>query len=109
KRALHTYTESGGHGDTAIDQEEAVAFMLEKYEVCCGLFHRFDWSAWTTGTPGQRLSLLPAAQEHVLAQEGGKDRILQVVTELSKAYALAVPHDEAIRIRDDVGFFQAVR
>ena len=109
KRALHTYTESGGHGDTAIDQEEAVAFMLEKYEVCCGLFHGFDWSAWTTGTPGQRLSLLPAAQEHVLAQEGGKDRILQVVTELSKAFALAVPHDEAIRIRDDVGFFQAVR
>jgi type I restriction enzyme R subunit len=109
KRALHTYTESGGHGDTAIDQEEAVAFMLEKYEVCCGLFHGFDWSAWTTGTPSQRLSLLPAAQEHVLAQEGGKDRILQVVTELSKAFALAVPHDEAIRIRDDVGFFQAVR
>jgi len=109
KRALHTYTESGGHGDTAIDQEEAVAFMLEKYEVCCGLFHGFDWSAWTTGTPGQRLSLLPAAQEHVLAQDGGKDRILQVVTELSKAFALAVPHDEAIRIRDDVGFFQAVR
>lgn len=56
-----------------------------------------------------RLSLLPAAQEHVLAQEGGKDRLLQAVTELSKAFALAVPHEEAIRIRDDVGFFQAVR
>ncbi len=109
KRALHTYTESGGHGDTAIDQEEAVALMLEKHEVCCGLFHGFDWGAWTTGTPAQRLSLLPAAQEHVLAQDGGKDRILQIVTELSKAFALAVPHDEAIRIRDDVGFFQAVR
>jgi len=109
KRALHIYAESGGHGETAIDQEEAVALMLEKHEVCCGLFHGFDWSAWITGTPGQRLSLLPAAQEHVLAKEGGKDRILQVVTELSKAFALAVPHDEAIRIRDDVGFFQAVR
>ncbi|WP_428268588.1 type I restriction endonuclease subunit R [Haliangium sp.] len=109
KRALHTYTESGGHGETAIDQKEAVAVMLEKYEVCCGLFHGFDWSAWTTGTPSQRLSLLPAAQEHVLAQDGGKDRLLQVVTELSKAFALAVPHDEAIRIRDDVAFFQAVR
>ncbi|MEZ4221374.1 MAG: type I restriction endonuclease subunit R [Polyangiaceae bacterium] len=109
KRALHTYTQSGGRGDTAIDQAEAVALMLEKYEVCCGLFSGFDWSAWTTGTPGQRLSLLPAAQEHVLAQEGGKERVLQLVTEVSKAFALAVPHDEAIRIRDDVGFFQAVR
>jgi type I restriction enzyme R subunit len=109
KKALHTYTESGGHGETALDQEEAVALMLECYEVCCGIFHGFDWSAWIQGSSAERLSVLPAAQEHVLAQEGGKDRLLQAVTELSKAFALAVPHDEAIRIRDDVGFFQAVR
>jgi type I restriction enzyme R subunit len=109
KRALHTYTESGGHGDTAIDQEEAVALMLEKHEVCCSLFHGFDWSAWTAGKATQRLSLLPAAQEHVLAQEDGKERFVQAVISLSRAFALAVPHDEAMRIRDDVGFFQAVR
>lgn len=109
KRAMHTYTESGGHGNTAVDQEEAVAVMLEKHEVCCGLFHGFDWSAWTEGTSSQKVSLLPAAQEHILAQDGGKQRLLQAVAELSKAFALAVPHDEAIRIRDDVGFFQAVR
>ncbi len=109
KKALHTYTESGGQGETALDQEEAVAAMLERYEVCCDLFHGFDWSAWTSSSPAARLSVLPAAQEHVLAQERGKERLLQVVTELSKAFALAVPHDDAIRIRDDVGFFQAVR
>lgn len=109
KKALHTYTESGGQGETALDQEEAVALMLERYEVCCDIFHGFDWSAWTSSSPAARLSVLPAAQEHVLVQESGKDRLLQVVTELSKAFALAVPHDEAIRIRDDVGFFQAVR
>lgn len=109
KKALHTYTESGGQGETALDQEEAVAVMLERYEVCCDIFHGFDWSAWMSSSPAARLSVLPAAQEHVLAQESGKDRLLQVVTELSKAFALAVPHDEAIRIRDDVGFFQSVR
>jgi len=109
KRALHTYTESGGQGDTAIDQLEAVALMLEKHEICCGIFHGFDRSRWTKGTPAQRLSLLPAAQEHVLAQQGGKERLLQAVTELSQAFALAVPHEEALRIRDDVAFFQAVR
>ena len=54
KAALATYTESGGTGETALDQEEAVAVMLEKYEVCCGLFHGFDWSLWTTGTPHQK-------------------------------------------------------
>ncbi len=109
KQALATYTEAGGTGETALDQAEAVALMLEKYEVCRGLFHGFDWRHWTTGTPQNRLSLLPAAQEHILAQEDGKARLLRAVTQLSQAFALAVPHEEALRIRDDVGFFQAVR
>ena len=109
KQALATYTESGGTGKTALDQAEAVALMLAKYEICRGLFHGFDWSKWTTGKPQERLGVLPAAQEHILAQEDGKNRLLQRVTELSQAFALAVPHEEALRIRDDVGFFQAVR
>ena len=109
KQALATYTESGGTGQTAIDQEEAVAVMLEKYEVCCALFHGFDWSKWTTGTATERVGLLPAAQEHVLAQENGKERCVGIVRELSQAFALAVPHEETLRIRDNVGFFQAVQ
>ena len=109
KRALATYTESGGTGQTALNQAEAVAVMLEKYEICCGLFHGFDRSRWTAGTPQERLSLLPAAQEHILAQENGKERCVQAVRDLSRAFALAVPHDDAMRIRDDVAFFQAVQ
>ena len=109
KRALHAYTESGGQGDTAIDQAEAVAIMLEKHEVCCGIFHGFDWRARAKGKPAQRLGLLPAAQQHVFAQPDGKERLLRAVGDLSKAFALAVPHEEALRIRDDVAFFQAVR
>ena len=210
KQALAVYTESGGTGETAIDQEEAVAVMLEKYEVCCDFFHlpapppgqfcayailcdddsvyightddlasrwqqhkagtaaewtkkhrplriahyeevatreeavrlekewktgfgrtrikrlmetgrarhagEFDWSKWTTGTAAQKLSLLPAGQEHILAAaakepkpEEHKQKFLQAVSDLSKAFALAVPHEKAIEIRDDVGFFQAVR
>lgn len=109
KKALSVYTESGGKGNAAIDQEEAVAVMLAKHEVCCEMFEGFDRTLWSTGRAEQRLSLLPAAQEHVLARDDGKRTYLQAVSELSKAFALAVPHDEAIRIRDDVGFFQAVR
>jgi len=119
KAALATYTESGGTGRTALDQDEAVAVMLEKYEVCCGLFGPittpagvvggFDWSKWTTGTPAERLGLLPAAQEHILAQERGKERCLGAVRELSQSFALAVPHEAALAIRDDVAFFQAVQ
>ena len=83
--------------------------MLEKYEICCSLFHGFDWSAWVSGTAAERLALLPAAQEHILAQENGKGRCIAAVRELSQAFALAVPHEEAIRIRDDVAFFQHVQ
>ena len=106
--ALAVYAESGGEGETALDQEQAVTVMTEKYEVCCGLFHGFNWSKWAGG-PQERLSLLPAAQEHILKQEDGKARLLEAVTRLSQAFALAVPHDKAIAIRDDVAFFQAVR
>jgi len=109
KAALATYTESGGTGRTALDQDEAVAMMLEKYEICCALFHRFDRSKWVSGVPTERLGLLPAAQEHILAQENGKDRLMRAVRELSQAFALAVPHAEALRVRDDVAFFQAVQ
>jgi len=109
KAALATYTESGGTGKTALDQDEAVAVMQEKYEVCCGLFHGFDRTRWTTGTPAERLALLPAAQEHVLRQENGKERCVRAVRELSQAFALAVPHEGALRIRDEVAFFQAVQ
>jgi type I restriction enzyme R subunit len=109
KQALAVYTESGGKGKAAIDQEEAVALMLAKHEVCCEIFEGFDWTPWTKGRPEERLSLLPAAQEHVLAEKDGKGQFLLAVKELSAAFALAVPHEEALRIRDDVGFFQAVR
>jgi len=109
RKALATYTESGGRGRTALNQDEAVALLLEKHEVCCALFHRFDRSKWTTGTPAERLSLLPPAQEHILSQENGKDRFVRTVRELSQVFALAVPHAEALRIRDDVAFFQAVQ
>jgi type I restriction enzyme, R subunit len=109
KYAMATYTESGGKGKTAIPQEQAVEALEKHYEVCRGLFHGFDWSAWTAGSPAQKLSLLPNAQEHILRQEDGKRRLTDAVKQLSAAFALSVPNPRALRIRDDVGFFQAVR
>ena len=108
KKALADYTE-GSRGDTGIRQEEAVAIMLEKYEVVSAMFHGFDYSRFMTGTPAERLRVIPNAMEHILSQEDGKARLLQAVTELSQAFALSVPHNDALRIKDDVGFFQAVR
>ena len=109
KEALATYTASGGKGDTAIDQAKAVALMREKFEVCEAFFHGFDYSAFTTGGATQKLAVLPAAQEHVLKQTDGKTRFVTAVEDLSKAFALAVPADEALAVVDDVAFFQAIK
>ncbi len=108
RQAMHTYTESGGKGYTTIDQQQAVALMKEKHEICRDMLHGFDWSAWRGGKPADRLKLLPAGQEHLLARDG-KATFAKAVTELSQAFALAVPHEDAIAIRDDVGFFQSLR
>jgi type I restriction enzyme R subunit len=109
KQALATYTESGGQGSPSIDTAQAVAVMLEKYEQCCDMMHGFDWSKWTTGTAAEKLGLIPPAQEHVLQQEDGKPRFTKAVTDLSRAFALCAASDEAIHIRDDIAFLQAVR
>jgi len=109
QKAMADYTENGGKGDTAIEQEQAVAVLQEKFEICCGLFRGFDYSKFKTGTPEERLALLPLAQEHILAQEDGNQRVQKAVGDLSKAFALSVPHPLALAIRDDVAFFQAVK
>jgi len=109
KEALSTYTRSGGKGKAVFDQKEAVKVMLEKYEIVTNLFHGFNYKKFFSGTPKEKLSIIPASLDHVLKQEKGKERLLKYVNELSKAYSLAVPNEEAVKITDEVGFFQAIK
>ncbi len=109
REAVETYTRSGGTGRTTEDMERAEEALRMHFEVCESLFHGFDYSEWTTGTPGERLSLIPAAQEHILALRDGKERLLDAVAALSRAFALAATSDFAQQVRSDVAFFQAVR
>jgi type I restriction enzyme R subunit len=109
KKALVTYTESGGQGNPTFDTAQAIAVMLEKHGIACDMMHGFNWDKWTSGKPTGRLQLIPAGQEHILEQEDGKKRWVQVVTELSRAFALCAASDEATEIRDDVSFFQALQ
>jgi type I restriction enzyme R subunit len=109
KRALATYTESGGQGNPTYDTKQAIAVMHEKHGIACDMMHGFNWDKWTTGTPTERLQLIPSGQEHILEQDDGKKRWVQVVAELSQAFALCSATDEATAIRDDVSFFQALQ
>ncbi|MGE4489603.1 MAG: HsdR family type I site-specific deoxyribonuclease, partial [Kiritimatiellales bacterium] len=108
KKAVSNYTANGGQGTPTYDQAEAVAIMLEKYEVVCGILHGFDWSAYFNGKPGERLRCLTGAVEFVLQQEDGSNRMRGYTRQLAQAFALAGTHEQAMTIRDDVGFFQAV-
>ncbi|HOX23279.1 MAG TPA: type I restriction endonuclease subunit R, partial [Elusimicrobiales bacterium] len=109
KNALSVYTESGGKGKPAFDQEEAVALMLEKYELATGMLHKFDYRKFFAATVKEKMSIIVLAQEHILQQKNGKELFLAYVTQLSQAFALSVPHPEALKIRDEVGFLQAVK
>lgn len=109
KQAMKTYTESGGAGAPSLDVAQAIEVMQEKYGIVCDMMHGFNWDKWTTGKPTERLALIPAGQEHVLEQKDGKKRFVEEVMKLSRAFSLCAASDEAIEIRDDVSFFQAVQ
>lgn len=108
KEALSYYSENDRQ-ETAIPQEKAVSVMLEKYEVVKGMYHGFDYGKYLHGTPGERTQTISGATDFILGLLDGKKRYLQAVSELSKAFSLAVPHEKAIEIRDEIGFFQIVR
>jgi type I restriction enzyme R subunit len=109
KKALSFYSDSGGKGDPALAQEQAVALMLEKLEVVSQMYHGFAYEHYFEADTRGKLTLILEAEEHVLGLEDGKKRYIDEVTALSSAFAIAVPHDEAMDVKDEVSFFQAVK
>ncbi|MGD9364716.1 MAG: type I restriction endonuclease subunit R [Desulfobacteraceae bacterium] len=109
KRALSFYSDSGGKGDPAITQAKAVQAMLEKLEVVSQMFHGFAYEAYFDADTGRKLSLILEAEEHILGLENGKKRYINEVTALSQAFAIAIPHEQAMDVKDEVAFFQAVK
>ena len=109
KEALSFYSDAGGKGDPALAQEQAVSLMLDKLEVVSAMYHGFAYENYFAAETSQKLSLILAAEEHVLGLEDGKKRYINEVSALSLAFAIAVPHEQAMDARDEVGFFQAVK
>jgi len=109
KEALSFYSDAGGKGDPALAQEQAVSLMLEKLEVVSAMYHGFAYENYFEAETSKKLSLILAAEEHILGLEDGRKRYINEVTALSLAFAIAVPHEQAMDARDEVGFFQAVK
>ena len=109
KEALAFYSDAGGKGDPTLVQEQAVALMLEKIEVISAMYHGFAYENYFESDTAQKLSLILAAEEHILGLEDGKRRYVKEVTALSQAFAIAIPHEQALDAKDEVAFFQAVK
>ncbi|KJS17308.1 MAG: DEAD/DEAH box helicase [Peptococcaceae bacterium BRH_c4b] len=109
KKALAFYSDSGGKGNPAIAQEKAVKLMLEKLEVVSQMYHGFSYENYFDADTARKLSIILAAEEHILGLENGKKRYIDEITALSKAFAIAIPHEQAMDVKDEVSFFQAVK
>jgi type I restriction enzyme R subunit len=109
KKALAFYSDAGGKGDPTILQEQAVQLLLEKIEVVSQMYHGFAYETYFEADTSKKLSTILAAEEHILGLEDGKKRYINEVTALSKAFAIAIPHDQAMDAKDEISFFQAVK
>ena len=109
KKALAFYSDAGGKGDPAVAQEQAVTLMLEKIEVISAMYHGFPYEDYFDADTSKKLSMILAAEDHILGLENGKKRYIDEVTALSKAFAIAIPHDQAMDAKDEISFFQAVK
>ena len=109
KKALSFYSDSGGKGDPTILQEQVVELMLEKLEVVSNMFHGFAYEEYFEAETSKKLSMILSAEEHILSLEDGKKRYINEVTALSKSFAIAIPHEQAMDVKDEVAFFQAVK
>lgn len=109
KKALSFYSDAGGKGDPTIAQAQAVELVLEKLEVVSQMYNGFPYEDYFQAATGQKLSMILAAEEHILGREDGKKRYINEVMALSKAFAIAVPHEQAMDVKDEVSFFQAVK
>jgi len=109
KKALSFYSDSGGKGDPTQQQEQAVALMQEKLEVVQQMFYSFDYRQYFTADTSGKLSWILKAEDFILGLDDGKKRFVNEVTSLGKAFALAIPQDAAMDVKDEVAFFQAVK
>lgn len=131
KKALSFYSDSGGKGDPTETQERAVEMLMEKLEVIQQMFREesgsyneliaaeplsyyenafaFNYRRFFIASSSEKLSVILQAEEHILGLDKGKERFVKEVTLLSKAFALSVPNEEAMAVKDEVAFFQAVK
>jgi len=105
KAALKTYTDSKGRGQPSRQAGEFLDVLRAKLDACRGLFHGFDYSGYEKNPT----ALLVPAANHILGLPDGKKRFLDLVTAITRAFAVCGTLDEAEKLRTEIAFFSAVK
>lgn len=131
KKALSFYSDAGGKGEPTLNLEKAIELMNEKFEVVQQFFNeeaktqndivaeepeayyansfKFNYKRFFNAEAKEKMSIILQSEEHILGLDDGKTRFIREVTLLSQAFALSIPHERAMEIKDDIAFFQAVK
>lgn len=109
KKALSFYSDVDEKGNPTEQQEQAVALMMEKLEVVQQMLDGMSYVSYFSADISTKLSLILQTEDYILGLDNGKKRFVNEVNALSKAFAIAIPHDKAMGIKDEVSFFQAVK
>ena len=109
KKALSFYSDANGKGNPTEQQEQAVDLMLEKMEIIQQMLSKIDYKPYFDADVSTKLSLILQTEDYILGLQDGKKRFVNEVNALSKAFAIAIPHDEAMSVKEEVSFFQAVK
>ena len=69
----------------------------------------YSWVTKLVAPTSGKLSRILRAEDFILGIDDGKKRFVNEVNALGKAFAIAIPHDEAMDAKDEVSFFQAIK
>lgn len=105
KTALKTYTDAKGKGDPTHNASEALSVLLEKLSIVRDMMRGYDYSSFETEAS---LLLVPCAN-HLLGLPDGKQRFIDTMQLLVKAYSLCATLDEAVPLRKEIAFFSAIK
>jgi type I restriction enzyme, R subunit len=111
KAAMKIYADSNGRGQPSRNAEEYLDVLRAKLDACRALFRAgggFDYSGYEKNP----VALILPAANHILDDRklpDGKKRFLDLVTAITRAFAVCGTLDEAEALRTEIAFFSAVK
>ena len=90
------------------DINKVINLLKEKYDIVSSMFYGLDYKTWKFLKP-EELAQLTVSAYNMIKDDAQKQNFIKNYIALKKIYALASPHPETIRIKDDIKFFEMIK